>query len=271
MTDEFGFETALFEGYEDRLEELLDRLEAQEGGGAYEFSQGPARAAFTSSGLRVPGPADIRVQIQRHRDAYAKLIRAVEAMRKHLIVRNGHLHFTLPARSAPEAAARLGIDPDLFSHLYQSVKMRNLHAGQIGLGSARGARPASEAIVSTEVQLESARSCAGVTKVEKLFWGVRLWLDECKTQDLIGTLKTGGNAGSLCSLLGPEGKVICTVLAVLGSVELGLIDVADKSGGSQGVILSWTWVNIGGAIVMPPAAVALSIPIVISQGWSAAR
>jgi len=39
-------------------------------------------------------------------------------MRKYLVVRNGRLHFTLPARSAKEAANRLGIDHGLFSHLH---------------------------------------------------------------------------------------------------------------------------------------------------------
>jgi hypothetical protein len=259
MTDEFGFEIGSSEVYEGRLDEMLDRLEVQEGGG-YESSLSEQWEApqIVAPMRRVPLPPSTRIglQVQKHKDAYARLMRAVEAMKKHVAVRNGRLHFTLPARSTQEAAARLGIDHGLFSHLHASIRMRNVRAGQTAL--ARGTRPAGEVTVSSEVQLESGSSCAGVTKVETVWWGVRLWLDECKTQQLVGAIPMGKDAlDTLCGALGGDAKVVCVVFKLIAAAEAPLIKWADDTGGNQGIVLSWTWAQI-----MPGVPV---IPLVVSQ------
>src|SRR5262249_21114274 len=100
--------------------------------------------------------------------------------------------------------------------------------------------------------------CAGVTKSEIVWWGIRLWFDECKTQALVSALRGAGSAADLCgSAFGPEAAVACKLIGVSGS----LVDAIDKWGGNQGVILSWTWVQIAEPIVFPV------IPIVTSQSW----
>ena len=183
-------------------------------------------------------------EVERHKAAHDRLMRAVAAMRKHVAVRNGRLHFTLPARSTYEAAAKLGIDHSLFSQLHKSMKARNAHAARRGLMVTGRGR--SRATVSTEVETESSPSCAGVTKVETVWWGIRLWLDECKTQALVNTLKGGGAIGTptCVALAGPEAAPVCAVLGGLSAGSGFLIDAVDTSGARQGVILSWTWLQI---------------------------
>jgi hypothetical protein len=87
----------------------------------------------------------------------------------------------------------------------------------------------------------------------------RLWLDECKAQALVNTLKGGGAIGtpSCVALAGPEAAPVCGVLGGLSAGFGFLIDAIDKSGGSQGVVLSWTWVNL-----LPGTGIT---PIVVSQ------
>jgi hypothetical protein len=131
MTDEFGFEMgSSSEVYESNLNEMLDRLELQESGpfestfSEWEATPSQSAVAGQTASLRNVG---LSAQVQKHKHAYDRLLRAVEAMKKHIAVRNGRLHFSLPARSSTEAAARLGIDHRLFSHLYSALKMRSRH------------------------------------------------------------------------------------------------------------------------------------------------
>jgi hypothetical protein len=258
MTDEFRFEVGpSTEVYEGHLDEMLDRLELQESGAFGSPFSGEWGSPSMRPGLRRPVSADpaLIARAQKHKNAYARLMRAVEAMKKHVTVRDGRLHFLLPARSAAEGAASLGIDPGLFNHLYNSLKIRSSHHHRLQ------PRPpmSAGATVSREVQMESDSSCAGVTKVETVWWGVRLWLDECNTQKLLDAIPKGAPAVStLCGMVvGGEAKAVCPVFALIAAVEAPLIRWTDASGGSQGVVLSWTWAQL-----MPGTGVT---PIVVSQ------
>jgi hypothetical protein len=258
MTDEFGFEVGpSSEVYEGHLDEMLDRLELQESS-AFEspFSGEWESPSTLRPAVRRPASADpaLIARAQKHKDAYARLMRAVEAMKKHVTVRDGRLHFFLPVRSAAEGAASLGIDHRLFNHLYNSLKLRSMHHHRLQPRPAMG----GGATVSREVQMESDSSCAGVTKVETVWWGVRLWLDECNTQKLLAAIPKGAAAVSaLCAAVGGEAKIVCPVFSLIAAVEAPLIDWTDTSGGKQGVVLSWTWAQI-----MPGTGVT---PIVVSQ------
>jgi hypothetical protein len=107
--------------------------------------------------------------------------------------------------------------------------------------------------------METASSCAGVTKIESVWWGVRLWLDECQTQQLVKALPIGSAALTpICAALGgAELAPVCAVFGGMGAAAGPLTDWADKSGGNQGVVLAWTWAQI-----MPGTGV---LPIVVSQ------
>lgn len=258
MTDEFGFEMgSASEVYEGNLNEMLDRLELQEAGpfesSFSEWEAAPVRSAAAGQTASVRS-ASLSAQVQKHKQAYDRLMRAIEAMKKHISVRNGRLHFSLPARSSTEAAARLGIDHRLFSHLYSALRIRSRH-----FPSTPQMPPGRGATISHEIQMETGSSCAGVSKVESVWWGVRLWLDECQTQQLIKALPIGSAALTpICAALGgAELAPVCAVFGGLGAAAGPLIDWADKSGGSQGVVLSWTWAQI-----LPGTGV---LPIVVSQ------
>jgi hypothetical protein len=210
-----------------------------------------------------PLSPQLRARIQRHRQAYAKLKNAVAAMRPHIAARNGRLHFTLPGQSSREAAGTLGIDHGLFSHLLKSLQARTLVARRLGLGSTRSPIQAAPA---REWEWESEVSCAGVTKTENPWWGIRLWLDECKTKALVNWLKAGGPVtGTACAAVIPEAAPVCAVLGVLGTAEGFLIAGVDDWGGDQGVVLNFTWANLAAALLPPPIDLAGVIPIVVSQ------
>jgi hypothetical protein len=193
--------------------------------------------------------AQLSALVKKHRNDYARLMKAVAAMRRHIAVRNGRPDFTLPARSTHDAAARLGIDHSLFSHLYRSLKMKKPLASQV--------------TASRELEWESELSCAGVTNLETTWWGVKLWLDECKTQTLVDALKGGGvGAGAICAIIGLAGTAgaaspICAVIAALGQALGFAVAAVDDSGGKSGVVLTWTWAQL-----LPGVPV---IPIVTSQ------
>jgi hypothetical protein len=207
--------------------------------------------------------AQLRARIQRHRSAYTKLKNAVATMRPHIAVRNGRTDFTLPAPSAREAARRLGIDNGLFSHLLKSLKARVLMASQLGPGSARAP---FQTAAAREWEWESEVSCAGVTKAERPWWGIRLWLDECKTKALIEWLKAGGPVtGLACTAAVPEAAPVCAALGLLGPLEASLIAGVDDLGGSQGVVLNFTWANLAAALLPPPISLAAVLPIVVAQ------
>jgi hypothetical protein len=239
--------------------ELLGESEAEQEHGYPEFEwENSLHSRFGDGELitrraRATISPQMRAQIEKHRAANEKLMRAVAAMRKHVSVRNGGLHFTLPARSTHEAAAKLGMDHSLFSNLYNSLNARNSRFGLVATRSGQ-----SRATISAEVESESSPSCAGVTKVETVWWGIRLWLDECKAQTLINALKGGGAIGPACvALAGPEAAPACAVLPLSAGFGF-LTDAIDKSGGSQGVVLSWTWANLA----LPSGGVT---PMVVSQ------
>jgi hypothetical protein len=192
--------------------------------------------------------AQLSARVQKHRNDYARLMKAVAAMRQHIAVRNGRPHFTLPARSTHHAAARLGIDHGLFSHLHRSLMMKKPLASQV--------------TAAREFEWESGVSCPGVTNLETTWWGVKLSLDECKTQNLVDALKGGGGgAGAICTIIGLAsegvGWVICKAIAGLASALGYLISGVDNWGGKRGVVLTWTWAQL-----LPLVPV---IPIVTSQ------
>lgn len=222
-----------------------------------------AEAMMPTLESELPSSAQLRARIQRHRSAYAKLMKAVAAMRPHVAERNGSLHFALPARSMHEAAAKLAIDPGLFTHLLKALNARKLVASRLGLGRARLPLPVTTA---REWEWESEVSCAGVTQTENPWWGIKLWLDECKTKALVNWLQGGGAAtGAACTAAVPEAAPACAVIGALGPAEGFFIAGVDDSGGDQGVILSFTWANLAAALLPPPLNLAAVMPIVVSQ------
>lgn len=184
--------------------------------------------------------------VQKHRNAYARLMKAVAAMRQHIVVRNGRLHFTLPARSTHHAAATLGIDHNLFSQLHRSLMMKK--------------PPASKVTASRELEWELGR-CPGVTDFNTGWFTVELKLDECKTQALIDALKAGGaGAGAICGLigLGTAGTIwpVCAIIAGLGSAIGFTIGAVDDWGGKTGVKLIWTYAQL----LLPLTAFPIIVP-----------
>jgi hypothetical protein len=189
--------------------------------------------------LERSGPVVTRAEVQKHKTAYDRLMKGVAVMTKHVAVKGGRLHFTLPAASTQEAAAKLGLDHGLFKQLHSSLKARNAHIQR--LGPVRKAGPTSRPTINAEMEYESPK-CAGVTKKEGHWWGVKVWLDECKTAALVDAMKGGGvGAGALCAILGLQSAMVCAAIAGLGQSGGFLISAVDNYGGKRGVTLTWTW------------------------------
>jgi hypothetical protein len=166
----------------------------------------------------------IRRQIEKHKLAHDRLMGGVAAVRKHVSLRNGRLYFTLPARSTRDAATKLGISHGLFMQIYNSMKRS-------------GVQNISRPILSAEAEFESRQGCAGETSLNwRWFGATELRLNECDTRTLTDLMKGGGAAvGGACKFLGPEGVLLCGVIAGLGIGFAYLIDAVDHHGGSQGV------------------------------------
>jgi len=209
--------------------ELLGEWEAELEGGYPEFEwEGSLHPRFEGElplGRRAVITPQLRRQIEKHKLAHDRLMRAVGAMRKHVAIRNGRLHFTLPARSTHEAAAKLGIAHRLFLQLHNYMKRRNT-------------RHTSRPSFNAEAAFESGRRCDGVTKIEGYWWGHEIWLNDCDTGAML-TVMGGAVAGATACAKIPPLTLVCSVLAGLGIAYTVIIDAVNKHGGNRGVIITW--------------------------------
>jgi len=167
-------------------------------------------------------------------------------MRKHIVVRNGRLHFILPAQYMNEAAAKLGVSDNLFLKLYQSLKRG-------------GGRYISRVNFSAEAEFESGRHCNGITKVERQWWGHNMWLNDCDTRAMIAVIEGAVKGATACAKIPPL-TLMCSVLAGLGAAYAVFIDVMNKQGRSQGGIITWAGTDF------PPTSTIIIPPYVRTQG-----
>jgi len=92
--------------------------------------------------------------------------------------------------------------------------------------------------------------------VEFCAWGVRIYLDEANTQQLLAVLDSGGNAVAVLMVVDPElkSKVALALAAALVKVGASIIKAVDQQGGGHGVSISHPWIGpIPGWVTAQPA------------------
>jgi hypothetical protein len=236
MNDQFRFEAEEFE-FDSEFEDAGE-FEGEEEDGGYEMEsegfgelgEGEYEFEFADEkgGGGGGGGADVQRKIQQLRNAHATLSRAVGTMGKHVKRKGGAMRLAIRARNAQDAANQLRINPRLFNVLHNSLKRRN---AQLRSGGRAGAALEMEA---------STTPCPGRTEVKPSWWGVQVWLNECHTKALIEALKAGTGAGALCVAVAPppQVKLVCGVLAALGTVGAAAIAGIDSLGGNRGIVIS---------------------------------
>jgi len=170
-----------------------------------------------------------------------KMERAIQEAEKHLQVENGQ--FTLKAKRG----ADIGIDEDIFAQLNAAVQETNqeLKSGKLKLSEVRQktaisdevTREASDAeLTPTLSELQAmnqeksetrAAGCPGRNGATSHWWGTRVFLNKCRTADLILALEAGVAAAAIVALIPGPGTVgggVAAALMGLGAAYLSYLN-----------------------------------------------
>jgi hypothetical protein len=179
---------------------------------------------------------------QAHAANLANLDRAIAALSRYIVKRNGTYQFALPAGSISEVASKLGLAPGKVNLLLNSLRQRNARF-----------QPALK--TQEEMEMEEA-TCPGRKDFREEWWGQRYWLNECQTQAIIAILDRDVDKGGsyLCKALkalmefGTDGlgqaasrvfDSLCDALvAYLVKLSAGGLGRIDDDGGNQGVVVN---------------------------------
>lgn len=185
-----------------------------------------------------PNRTQLQRKVQQQRVAHARLKKAIKAMGKFVMKKNGVYRFTMPARNPKEAAARLGIDSSLFVGLLNSMKRRNAQ-----LRSGRLSRSELELEGPSSPSTSSSPACPGHSGIRTYWWGTRMWLNECQVRQVLGMMQDGSGYAAICAALAAYFKaapaaVVCGVLGGGLTIGAGAVNVIDGLGGNRGIIFS---------------------------------
>jgi hypothetical protein len=211
-----------------------------------ELSEGDYEAGAFETDLEAsarPSPTALRRRVEQQRLAHRKFLAAIRAVGPRVTLgKDGGFRLAVPARTATEAAAKLGIDAQTFQALFKSMRRRN--AEMIARRSSQ----------SELEDLESAATCAGTTGVRSHWWGISVSLNECHTKALLDAMRAGSGVGTLCATVAPapQVKVVCGALAALGGVGAAVISGIDSLGGNRGIVVSATWTSVVPPYFPPP-------------------
>jgi hypothetical protein len=173
------------------------------------------------------------VQVKRFKEAVARMEPYVQQ------AKDGTLLLTV------KAGAEIGVAPDLFNILIQSVSTVNeqIRAGQL--------RP-EDVLLATPTTPQSppqTSSCRGYNNVERYWWGVVAWIDSCGTEELIQQYRAWNWAGMVsgaCQALPIlVTKIGCWIVRVYVRFTVWRVESVYNNGGRRGVILSQPWAGPG--------------------------
>jgi len=206
------------------------------------FAQAPAGGNTPPTAL-TPAQTQQIQQMQAQMEMYQDAIQQMEA---HIYLgRDKLLH--LNVKSGDE----IGIDPEIFAQLKAALDHTNdlllerqINIGEVAFSNNRnifGREVALQRVDSRAIEGFSSPglSCAGRTTVRWHWYGPRWYLDECKTQALIGGIAMGAGAAAIASFLGVNipADVIAGVLTFVG----GWVVVVDGWGGNHGIWIQELW------------------------------
>jgi hypothetical protein len=92
---------------------------------------------------------------------------------------------------------------------------------------------------NAEAGFESGRRCDGVSKIERYWWGIEIWLNDCDTGAMTTAMNGAAKVGApACGFAGPMAPLCGVLVAAIGFGYPALIDAVNRLGGSQGVIIT---------------------------------
>jgi hypothetical protein len=199
--------------------------------------------ANTSVAQAESGQRDVKVAqtTDRTRDFH----RAIALMEQHMrVTEDGTLALDEEALSRDiEAGKARGIRPGTFAGLKEALKATNtrLRSGALKASDvfpSGGARPFAH---STAVQGDgtvTASGCRGKSGSRFYWWGVRIWLNSCQTNNLIFLLQSGAGGLTICKKIGP---IPCRVAAVIAQISVARIVQINNNGGNDGLVIDKSW------------------------------
>jgi hypothetical protein len=194
-------------------------------------------------------PAGASPELQDLRAKAAKYEHAIHEMEKHLRTEVGAI--VLEIKSGPE----IGVDHDTFDELSKSLQQANehlrsgkLHPSQVGMRTTFGG-PAQ----SAEPRVTAAGSCPGVDRTSYYWWGYKLQVNQCVTNEIEGILQgyqgTAGIAAAIAGVLTPifpwlaAWALMGAITAGIAGLYQGAIQWTDQACGNQGIAFDFTWVS----------------------------
>jgi hypothetical protein len=91
-------------------------------------------------------------------------------------------------------------------------------------------------------QTPTGTEAVTVNKLEFYWWGVKLFVDEAKTQEIIMALQGGGAAVAVGGILSAFGAVPAAVISGLIWLDAFAIGIADAN--HRGVVFTCTWIGL---------------------------
>ena len=183
------------------------------------------------------------VDVQKMQEKKAKREHAIQEMEKHLsVAKDGTI--VLGAKSATD----IQVDPDSFNELSSSLQAVNhlLKIGQLRPTDIRLKTEMQSPMMASET-VTAAGTCNGVDYFGTYWWGMRLYVDECGTQDIINAIKLGASgAAALAAYLAWTGHpaLILGLVSALLALSAGLLAWIDELGGYKGLEFSITWIFV---------------------------
>lgn len=223
-------------------EEHMDRRTALKAIGVFglavaslSFSPSIAHAQNTSATVR---EADLAREAAKSRT----FDKAVSLMEQHMqVTDSGTLSLNSKGLAlAIKNTANKEIDTTIFGELKRSLARTN-----IGLKSGRlkasEVFPSRNTPISTSAKGTSAAfaGCPGTNSVHTHWYGYHIFLNECRTHDLIVLLQAGGSAAAIRSFFGR--LIPLAIAGVIGNFYGSFLNWVCGKGGHRGIVLKITW------------------------------
>lgn len=170
---------------------------------------------------RPPPPAALAAAIERQRSRAQGFERAVRGLAPRVRRQGNRVQLAIPQAAIPDLARRLGIQPRGVEILVRSAAAR--------------ARPAG---IAGELDLETGAGCQGTTRYSLHWWGHRLQLNSCHTEQVLDAAEAGSAVATICAAIPAlKNQVVCGVIA--GALVLGRLVVRriHERGGKRGIVI----------------------------------
>ncbi len=181
--------------------------------------------------------------VQSMQDKKAKREHAIQEMEKHLsVAKDGTIELNV------KGPTDIQVDADSFNELSASLQAVNqmLHKGQLQPSQIR-LKTEAQPTAMTEAIITAAGTCNGTDYFGIYWWGMRLYIDECVTQDVINGMKLGAaGVATVAAYLAwtAHPALVLGLAAAIILLSAGLLAWIDELGGYRGLEFSVTWLFV---------------------------